>query len=245
MNGEAPLPSPLEDDDPGGSNLAGVLLSLGVAVVVGVFVLRAALPDAPALPPAAVVATSYPEDIPLIIDTVLPPPPAGSRPALVLRRPNPGKPEPWQFVTIAEAGRRLALPVVAPASLPEGHFLQVVRWQLDSYVTIPGQSLNGILQAWYASEEAGGVFMLEQGPGVGISDFAAPEGETGQIALSDGRRLLWVRGHRLRTDDAPGGGGWGGTELRLGVRSGSTRGWRLTTRSLTLEELVAIAEGLR
>ena len=234
-----------EDTEPPGDRSAvrpppGTLLHLALAACASVLALRviAGLGDRP---PPVTSRDRTPQQA--MAATMLPPatvtPLAPARPAAAAAPPR------TYFASVAVAGQQLGLRVWQPHVLPLNAMPLSVAWQADS--PAPGLPPTGTLFAWYFTWDNGVMLLLAQGPSVGLAAGAAPPGEHGTASLADGRHVVWVRGHVDPPDPSPGAGRrWSGTELRVGVEFvPGEPGWWLESKVLSLDELLAVAEGLR
>lgn len=236
----------------------GTLLSLTLAALVAAVALTAIVragDESPGFTPAEMgtqdggVAGSYGRQP---VPAALPAP--ASAPAPAPATAVPAALSRW-FAGAAEAARELDFPVRQATALPVDGELLAAVWRPERTGTAAaGQPPRGLLRMWYSTGTAGVVFLLAQGPGQGVTTAGAPADRTGTATLADGTRVVWVRGHLHRGEPAAYESAddprlcacwWEGDELRVGVPASDHAGWWLEGRTLALDELVRLAEGVR
>lgn len=226
--------------------LLGGVLSVALAMVVGLAVLRAMAPagGAPATRVAAASSLARAERRAMGPITV---------PA---RRPAPHQAPPVRvFADLESAQNALGIPVWAPGALPPDLTLLRVEWWPDDLLSAqPASPPSGVLRAWLGGAAGDAVALLEQGRGVGVATIGFPAGEGGDALLGNGTRIAWVRGHPVLPAGVRYGMGdpgwdcpcrWEGDELRLGTDTIGVLGWRLVSDALALGELLQIAAGVQ
>ena len=135
-----------------------------------------------------------------------------------------------------------------PGFLPAGTEIDYLAF---TYFPFPGAALpttrNGIFVAQY--RVTGGYMRLEYGWGMGMPPEGIPD-DVPHGQVNAGRyAATWVRGRGLGGVGPPTGGKPDEAYLRLAWRpdpNGATGpGWKITTDSLALDEIVQVAESLR
>ena len=215
----------------------GTILSLGLALTAaGLFLHRmsAAGPAAPSASKAAEITPARTTSSPGSAGAVPPPPSERA------------------FTDIDEASAWLQAPLWRLSALPAGLVVKEVRWigaPLPSGGLSRPSDRRGVVQVRYGSSTGPTELVLQQGPAVAVSTEFVPDGLWGESTGADGGRLIWVRGNRpdeveacIAISDAP----WScprvgaGSDVRVGTAPGAA-GWRLTSTTMPLEQMLAIA----
>jgi hypothetical protein len=135
-----------------------------------------------------------------------------------------------------------------PAVVPAGTEVDYLAF---TYFPFPGTALpttrNGIFVAQYRLPE--GYLRIEYGWGMGLPSEDIPSDVPHGQVRAGKYEATWVRGRGLGGVGPPTGGKSDASYLRLAWRpdpsGASGSGWKITTDSLTLEELVKVAESMR
>jgi hypothetical protein len=216
----------------------GTILSLVLALTsAGVILHRisAAGPAAPSLPDVTAEATA-----------------ARSAHAPESTGAAPSPPSERRFGTIDEASAWLQMPLWRLSDLPAGLVVQEVLWigpPLPPAGPSRASDRRGVVQVRYGTPSGPTEIVLQQGPAVAVSTDFVPDGLWGESTGGGGARLLWVQGNRpeevevcIAISDAP----WScprvgaGSDVRVGTANGMA-GWRLTSTTMPLERVLAIA----
>lgn len=154
--------------------------------------------------------------------------------------PAPVSAAPVVLQSLMQARDAVGFQLRIPTLIPTGFALEKIEHFVNREPKTPQIDR---LRVWYRSND-GDYLLVEQGSPMGPEDGAyrfAPSEQKGSATVQ-GQSAIWVRGRARMTDHGP---QWEPGPLSLRWGTGPMSGYALESESLTLDQLVAIADSVQ